>query len=78
MQSMTVITDQLFQEALQAVDESLPPQLVSPIVVGIHLKGKKVKDKVAVEELINQLIQSEQGLITRNRLSVSESKDDMD
>ena len=58
-QSLAVITAQLFEETLQAVDESLPPQLVSPIVVGIHQKGKKVKDKFAVEELLNEMIEAE-------------------
>ena len=34
--SLRVICNQLFNDALQAVDESLPPDLVSPIVAGIH------------------------------------------
>ena len=77
-QSLRVICNQLFIDALQAVDESLPSDLVSPIVAGIHQKGKKVKDKFAVDELLDELIENEQRLITRNRLSVSESDDAID
>jgi hypothetical protein len=77
-QSLRVICNQLFIDALQAVDESLPSDLVSPIVVGIHQKGKKLKDKFAVDELLDELIENEQRLITRNRLSVSESDDAID